>query len=74
MSSRQVHTKFSHLTDDEITQLVSSCECTQLEVELAARLREVLDEVREITDSMHCLPPLTYQDNRFTPNLLADCE
>ena len=61
MSTRQVHTKFSHMTNDEITRLVSSCECTQLEVELAARLAECMAEVREVVASISALPVLTEQ-------------
>jgi hypothetical protein len=56
-----VHTKFSHMTNHELTRLVSSSECTQLEVELAARLHEVLHEVREIAASTLRLPPLNEQ-------------
>lgn len=53
------HTKFSHLTNDELTRLVSSFECTQLEMELAARLEDVLSEVREVVASHSELPPLS---------------
>jgi len=49
------------MTNDEITRLVSSCECTQLEVELAARLAECMAEVREVVASISALPVLTEQ-------------
>ena len=70
MSTPQVHTKFSHLTTDELTRLVSSCECTQLEVELASRLVEAANELRELSASMRSLPPLS----SLQLHLLADHE
>lgn len=48
------HTKFHHLSNDELVRLVESSECTQLEVELAQRLSEAEDEIAEVLDSTRC--------------------
>lgn len=48
-----VHTKFHHLSDDELTRLVSSSECTQLEVELAQRLEEATRASTELVEHAH---------------------
>lgn len=45
-----IHTKFHHLTNHELTNLVSSSECSQLEIELAQRLEEAERENEELTE------------------------
>lgn len=63
------HTKFAHLTDHELTRLVSSSECTQLEIELAQRLYDRAEECKELADAQKVLPALS----SLQLHLLADC-
>lgn len=42
------HTRFSCLSDDELTRLVRSSVCSQLEIELAQRLEDIRGEIAEI--------------------------
>lgn len=44
------HTKFRHLSNAELTRLVSSCESSQLEIELAQRLEEAERENEELAE------------------------
>lgn len=45
-----IYTKFHHLSNDELTRLVSSEECSQLEIELAQRLEEAERENLELAN------------------------
>jgi len=44
-------TKFHHLSNHELTNLVSLSECSQLEIELAQRLEESERENAELAES-----------------------
>lgn len=44
-------TKFHHLSNRELTNLVSLSECSQLEIELAQRLEEAERENEELAES-----------------------
>lgn len=50
-----VYTKFHHLSDDELTNLVSTSECSQLELELNQRLIEARRENDELVQHMQAL-------------------
>jgi hypothetical protein len=52
-----IHTKFNHMTNEELIRLVTTSDCTQLEIELAQRLSEAEDEIEDLSSKE--LPPLS---------------
>lgn len=56
-----IYTKFQHLSNYELTALVSTSECSQLEIELAQRLEEAERENLELAN--HNLRLNAYADS-----------